>query len=522
MAHIVRRTFHTFRHLAKLKNISDGVPKEMMNPSDLPVDFLPPINRTMEQLDRSFFKKTIPLSAATIFDVKNISTIRSELASSREIWSTNPIKPLRPDPENPEKKCILLSPQVRAADRETWSPTLQKLEDEGKVKVRTYDLNLTYDDWGMRMILDAVLPEFPPEETETPAGFSAVGHVAHVNLRDQYLPWKHLIGQVLLDKNKATISTVINKVEDVGAGAENDFRTFPYEVLAGPDNVDVTVHESDCEFQFNFGKVYWNTRLQTEHKRVIDKFQPGEAVCDVMAGVGPYAVPAGKRKVFAWANDLNPNSVAALYRAIKKNKVERYVNSYCLDGRKFIRWATDMLLTQQRGVTETVKKKGQRPVHIKYTEPRTFDHYVMNLPKTAVEFLDAFRGIYANKEFLFESGTANEPAPRKLPLIHVYLFTDRRGPGTLQTEEEETEVCRVVSEHLGHEITRTTPDVELLYARLVSPNRKYYRATFRLPPEVAFAQPRPLNITYVVTGKDVLVSEDDDERYLASRIVTRQ
>ena len=38
---------------------------------------------------------------------------------------------------------------------------------------------------------------------------------------------------------------------------------------------------------------------------MIDRFKPGEAVCDVMAGVGPFAVPAGKRKVFVWANDLN-------------------------------------------------------------------------------------------------------------------------------------------------------------------------------------------------------------------------
>ena len=90
----------------------------------------------------------------------------------------------------------------------------------------------------------------------------------------------------MLDKNKA-LTTVINKVDDVGAGAENEFRTFPYEVLAGPNNLDVTVHESDCEFTFNFGKVYWNPRLHTEHMRVISKFQPGEAVCDVMAGVRP-------------------------------------------------------------------------------------------------------------------------------------------------------------------------------------------------------------------------------------------
>jgi tRNA (guanine37-N1)-methyltransferase len=518
MALTVRRSFHAFRLVAASWKIThQRAPEDIMDPV-LPLEVLPPINRAMRQLDRSFFNKTIPISAATIFDPKEISSVRSALAASGEVWSIfGPIKPVREDPEELGKKCILLNPPVKATDQATWSPTLRSLEDEGKIKVRPYDLTLTYDDWGMKMILDAILPELPPEETETPAGFSQVGHVAHLNLRHQYLPWKHIIGQIVLDKNKA-LTTVINKVDDVGAGAENEFRTFPYEVLAGPNNLDVTVHESDCEFKFNFGKVYWNPRLHTEHMRVISKFQPGEAVCDVMAGVGPFAVPAGKRKVFVWANDLNPNSCAALFRAIKTNKVEDYVSSHCIDGRKFIQWATAKLLMQQRVAIEKVKQKGKPAVHIKHSEPKTFDHYVMNLPRTAVEFLDSFRGIYRGRESLFQSVATNQPAPRKLPRIHVWLFVDRRGPGALQTEEEEIEVCRVISQHLGREITRTTPEVELVFARLVSPNRKYYRASFRLPPEVAFAESRPLNLLYVATGKDVSLEETDEE-HLEIRLV---
>jgi tRNA (guanine37-N1)-methyltransferase len=53
----------------------------------------------------------------------------------------------------------------------------------------------------------------------------------------------------------------------------------------------------------------------------VEKFRPGEAVCDVMAGVGPFAVPAGKKGVFVWANDLNPDSFASLGEAVERNKV---------------------------------------------------------------------------------------------------------------------------------------------------------------------------------------------------------
>lgn len=44
-----------------------------------------------------------------------------------------------------------------------------------------------------------------------PSAYEMVGHIAHLNLRDEQLPWKYIIGQVLLDKNPP-IKTVVNKV----------------------------------------------------------------------------------------------------------------------------------------------------------------------------------------------------------------------------------------------------------------------------------------------------------------------
>ena len=127
-----------------------------------------------------------------------------------------------------------------------------------------------------------------------------------------------------MDKNP-TVTTVINKVE--GVGVHSEFRTFSYEVLAGPDNMNVEIREGDCLFRFDYSKVYWNSRLQTEHKRLVDSFSPREVVCDVMAGVGPFAVPAGKKGVFVWANDLNPDSYASLKDAITRNKVSSFLLS---------------------------------------------------------------------------------------------------------------------------------------------------------------------------------------------------
>jgi tRNA (guanine37-N1)-methyltransferase len=49
-----------------------------------------------------------------------------------------------------------------------------------------------------------------PPGVEVPMSFETVGHIAHLNLREEQLPHKHLIGSVLLDKNPH-IRTVVNK-----------------------------------------------------------------------------------------------------------------------------------------------------------------------------------------------------------------------------------------------------------------------------------------------------------------------
>lgn len=81
--------------------------------------------------------------------------------------------------------------------------------------------------------------------------------------------------------------------------------------------------ESDCRFTFDFSRVYWNSRLQTEHARLVDMFQSHEVIADVFAGVGPFALPAAKKGCAVIANDLNPDSYKYLTLNIKDNRVSQ-------------------------------------------------------------------------------------------------------------------------------------------------------------------------------------------------------
>lgn len=95
------------------------------------------------------------------------------------------------------------------------------------------------------------------------------------------------------------------------------------EVIAGQPNLITEVKQHAARFKLDFSKVYWNSRLEQEHMRLVEQyFKPGEVVVDVMAGIGPFAIPAAKHKeCTVLANDLNPDSYFYLKENIRINKV---------------------------------------------------------------------------------------------------------------------------------------------------------------------------------------------------------
>lgn len=151
---------------------------------------------------------------------------------------------------------------------------------------------------------------------EIPSAFEQVGHLIHLNLRDELLPYKYIIGQVLLDKNPSC-KTVVNKVGKI----DTVFRTFEMELLAGEDNTIVSLKEENCIFKFDYKLVYWNSRLQHEHARLVHSFSKDDIVADMFCGIGPFVLPAAKKGCVVYGNDLNPYCYKFLNENLKLNKV---------------------------------------------------------------------------------------------------------------------------------------------------------------------------------------------------------
>ena len=238
-----------------------------------------------------------------------------------------------------------------------------------------------------------------------PNGFEIVGKIAHMNLRDEYLNYKYFIGQLILDKNPS-LATVVNKLGKIN----NIYRTYEMEILAGEENYFVEHKEGNVRFQFDLRKTYWSSRLQNERDRVLKLMEKNEVLCDAFCGVGPLALRACKKGVKVYANDLNPDAYDYLNNNIKINKLNKgnfVIKTYNMDAREFIKSLVDMSKHNKDEEEINADKIFPSDLHI--------DHFYMNLPKDAIEFMDVFIG-------LFKGCKDNIYNKDNLPMIHVYGF----------------------------------------------------------------------------------------------------
>ncbi|KAF3650368.1 tRNA (guanine(37)-N1)-methyltransferase 2 [Capsicum annuum] len=421
------------------------------------------------------------------------------------------IKPITEDPTNGKTRYMIFSEKVKNPDlSDIPAQKLAELKGLCQFEVVPHSLTLGYSYWGADHILKQILPP----GLEVPSD---------------------VIAKVIYDKNYPRIQTVVNKVGTI----TNEFRVPKFEVLAGKDDMVTEVKQYGATFKLDYSLVYWNSRLEHEHIRLVSKFQSGETICDMFAGIGPFAIPAAQKGCAVYANDLNPDSIRYLKTNAEISKIDHLVFPYNMDARKFIFQLISVPCNGRNAEAETdcsekfsgqahreklsedcefkeepdrtlyniagegdssvmedisvtsVKRraessqeegegrsavndgvcvagrrkrgpnkrvKGSESLNTKPSEH--VDHVIMNLPASALEFLDAFRGLIRRR---YWKGS--------LPWIHCYCF--------IRASETEDYIISVAESALGARIQNP----RFHRVRDVAPNKAMFCLSFRLPEE---------------------------------------
>ena len=233
-------------------------------------------------------------------------------------------------------------------------------------------------------LTQALQDKLPPDLLDKiPQAFDIIGDIVVIDIPPQLKPYQNTIGEAIMQTQK-NVAAVLGKAGDISGV----FRVRDYDFIAGEHKTKTIHKEFGCQYHVDIAKAYFSPRLSHEHERVAALVQDGETVVDLFAGVGPFSVLMGKRnpKGKVYAVDLNPDAVELLTVNIRANKIENHVFPILADAREIA----------------ATKLKG------------TADRVIMNLPETAIDFVDA---------------ACNATKPRG-GVVHFYGFV--RSPDTVE------------------------------------------------------------------------------------------
>uniref|UniRef100_A0A0K0FIH2 tRNA (guanine(37)-N1)-methyltransferase n=1 Tax=Strongyloides venezuelensis TaxID=75913 RepID=A0A0K0FIH2_STRVS len=418
----------------------------------------PEIVRGMTILDKEKFTKDIKLPTIEIPLTKVNRIIGSQYIRNCSIPTMNKIKAIM-DAEEKKTKLLVLSPGDLEEDK--ILETIKHLSDvDTTISMKSFTLK--YEDYDIKRLIKSILPE-----SLEFSGYSQIGHIAHFNLREELLPYKYILAQMILDK-VSWCKTVVNKLDTI----TTEFRFFNMELLGGEDNYIATVVEDKIKYKMDFSKVFWNSRLSNEHKRIVDKLDKNSVVYDGFAGVGPFVLPAikkGVKKVFG--NDLNPESVKWMKENIKINKMESSnVKIFNMDGGDFFKSVVkDDLLSY--------KNCSDKPYDC---------HIIMNLPAIAVTFLPHLKGLLEGEEeenYNFDI------------IVHVHLFV--KSSVDVPSSWFSEEASRIVRSNIN------IPDlkfIDLHNVRNVAARKEMFCASFKLPHDFLFSSSKIGRKSKIIEG----------------------
>lgn len=205
---------------------------------------------------------------------------------------------------------------------------------------------------------EVILERSPAEILGFSPAYEQIGDIAII---DRHEPQAERVAQVLLKQNR--IKTVLQAETSV----TGEFRTRSVSILAGERRTETLYRENECRYLLDLSKVYFTPRLSTERARIASQIRNGDTVVDMFAGVGPFCILIAKKSPGAHviAIDKNPDAVRYLKENVKLNRVRN----------------VDIREGDARDALKDISGA---------------DHIIMNLPHSALEFLDAAFGILKN------------------------------------------------------------------------------------------------------------------------------
>ncbi len=187
-----------------------------------------------------------------------------------------------------------------------------------------------------------------------PKAFDEIGGIVVLRIDEALRPHERTIGEAILRWNPKLRTVAVDE------GVAGEFRTRGVRIVAGDPGTRTEHVEFGLRYLVDVERAYFSPRLGAERWRVAQQVREGEAVVDMFAGVGPYAVLIARtrRPRVVHAIDANPAAVELLRENVRRNRAD--------------------LVAVHEGPGEEILRR-LAPV----------DRVVMDLPQSAREFLPA-------------------------------------------------------------------------------------------------------------------------------------
>lgn len=234
---------------------------------------------------------------------------------------------------------------------------------KSKINLGT-QLNLVQENFELRnkragSIAEALKGKIPTELIKfQPVAFDQIGSIAVVELKDEILEYKELIGKAIIEFNPS-VSTVFRKSKAVSGVT----RLRGLQLIAGLEEYETIHKEYGIKIFVNIRNIYFSPRLSTEHRRIAEQVKPDETVLDMFGAAAPFALHiASLQHAIIYTVDINEFANPIISQSINLNpKLKGKINIFTGDAKSISKQFIE--------------------------ENLLFDRIIMNHPSGAKEFI---------------------------------------------------------------------------------------------------------------------------------------